>query len=81
MDSPDYPDDFQDIEVKEEPMECDDVSWNTKIFLHISLEIILYDLYLGYCKYDNIVDHDISVLVHNTITCLPKRILSVLLIE
>ena len=43
MDFPDYPDDFQDIEVKEESMEYGDVSWNNKIFFHISFEIIIYD--------------------------------------
>ena len=28
LDSPAYPDDFQEIEVKEEPMEYDAVSWD-----------------------------------------------------
>ena len=43
LDSPAYPDDFQDIEVKDEPFEYDAVSFN--LFYYINLMLILMYVY------------------------------------
>ena len=40
LDSPAYPDDFQDVEVKDEPLEYDAVSCG--LFYHITLMLIFY---------------------------------------
>ena len=44
LDSPAYPDDFQDIEVKPEPFEYDAVSCD--LFYHITLMIVSMYFYL-----------------------------------
>ena len=44
LDSPAYPDDFQDIEVKHEPFEYDAVSCD--LFYHITLMLISMYFYL-----------------------------------